>query len=108
MATQNVCSFFKYGYCKHGKFCRSYHESEICDKKECDVFLCTFRHPIICKFYKKYKRCKFDPCAYKHEDTENIIEMLQKECLATNVKIAKLIEDISMQKKRSRKLLLKT
>ena len=35
-----------------------------------------------------------DPCAYKHEDTENIIEMLQKECLAANVKIAKLIEDI--------------
>ena len=94
MATQNVCSFFKYGYCKHGKFCRSYHENQICDRKECDVFLCPFRHPTICKFYKKYKRCKFDPCAYKHENTENTLEMLQKESLANNVKITKLIEDI--------------
>ena len=96
MATQNVCSFFKYGYCKHGKFCRSFHEIRICNSEKCEVLMCTLRHPIICKFFKKYKRCKFDPCAYKHEDSDDAFEMLKKENIEINEKLTKVIEDIEL------------
>ena len=94
MAAQNVCSFFKYGYCKHGEFCRRYHEKTICDKQTCDVFSCTFRHPVICKFYKEYKRCKFNPCSYKHEDDDSSLEIPRKESVSINEKLCKVIEDI--------------
>ena len=96
MATQNVCSFFKFGYCKHGDLCRSFHEKRICNSDKCNVFMCTFRHPIICKYFQKYKRCKFDPCAYKHEDTNDSFEILKKENIAINEKLTKVIRDIEM------------
>ena len=83
MAAQNVCSFFKYGYCKHGELCRSFHEKRLCDKKNCDV-----------KFYKEYKRCKFNPCSYKHEDDDSSLDMLKKESELLNEKLCKVIEDI--------------
>ena len=60
--------------------------------------MCTFRHPIICKFFEKYKRCKFDPCAYKHEDTNDSFEILKKENIAITEKLKKVIKDIERRK----------
>ena len=71
MATQNVCKWNKYGYCKHGEMCRKSHVKEICENSECDVSMCTFRHPKTCKYYRDYRKCKFDPCMFLHVEKEN-------------------------------------
>ena len=54
-----------------------------------------------CKFYNEYKRCKFDPCAYKHiEHDDDDIEKLKKENELLVVKIRKMEIDVEqlMQK----------
>ena len=94
MVTHNVCSFFKYGFCKHGDFCRNYHEKRICENKSCNIFICSFRHPRNCRFFEKYKRCKFYPCAYKHEDNDTHIKTLKEENNAISQKLEKLSKDI--------------
>ena len=79
MATQNVCRFNKYGYCKHMENCRNLHVNDVCGDSSCDVSKCTRRHPRTCKFYSEFKRCKFDPCAYKHITNDDDIDKLKKE-----------------------------
>ena len=82
MPTQNVCSWNKFGFCKHREFCRKYHEKKLCETQACDILNCLLRHPKKCKFYTEYKRCKFDPCAYKHIDSDindDMIENMRKE-----------------------------
>ena len=61
------------------ELCRKYHEKKMCENKLCKVFLCPLRHPKNCKFYREYKRCKFNPCAYKHEDDGKTIDILMRE-----------------------------
>ena len=67
MATQIVCSFFKFGYCKHKEMCRKRHVKEICENSSCDVYTCILRHPKPCKFFRNHRMCKFDPCMFSHE-----------------------------------------
>ena len=95
MATQNsppVCSYFKFGYCKHKEHCRKNHVNELFDKMECDISNCNLRHPKICKFYGEYRKCKFDPCMFRHVDQANDtdIQSLKKQ----NVKLLSSIEII--------------
>ena len=77
MATQNVCSWNKYGFCKHREYCRKYHEKKLCENQTCDILNCFLRHPKNCKFYTEYKRCKFDPCAFKHIENDDDIENMK-------------------------------
>ena len=79
MATQNVCKWNKYGYCKHGDMCRKLHVNDICENSSCKIICCLKRHPKHCKFYANYKRCKFDPCAFLHVENMNSFEYLKKE-----------------------------
>ena len=79
MATQNVCSHNKYGFCKHRDMCRNLHVKEICENSSCEISMCMLRHPKMCKYYRNFGRCKFDPCAFKHIDNKNTIENLMKE-----------------------------
>ena len=37
MATQNVCRYFKFGFCKYLEKCRFPHVKEICESQDCDV-----------------------------------------------------------------------
>ena len=68
MAIENICKFFKYGYCKFSDRCRHRHIQAICEIEECDSSNCSLRHPRACKFFLNYGRCKFgDYCLYKHE-----------------------------------------
>ena len=71
MAAQNVCKFFKFGYCKHREFCRRQHVIEICENIACDISMCTLRHPKVCKYYGDYRYCKFDTCMFRHVEKEN-------------------------------------
>jgi hypothetical protein len=78
MATPNVCLYNKFGYCKHKEACRKRHENKLCDNSSCDFSTCMFRHPKTCKWYHKYGRCKFDPCAFKHIEMHNLDDLYQE------------------------------
>ena len=92
MAAQNVCKFFKFGYCKQGEFCRRQHVKDICENTECDISICALRHPKVCKYYRDYCKCKFDPCMFLHVDKENDpqIKKVRKENESILKKIANL------------------
>ena len=64
---ENVCRYNKYGYCMYGDKCHSRHVNVICVNSTCTVFDCENRHPVVCKFFRNFKRCKFSNCSYKHE-----------------------------------------
>ena len=32
---------------------------------------CDMRHPIRCRYFTLFGRCKFNPCSYRHEVIEN-------------------------------------
>ena len=120
MAAQNVtnvCLYFKFGYCKHKDCCRKKHVKEVCDTKACEISTCSLRHPKICKFYREYGQCKFNPCLFRHVDTiididalkrenENILERLQTidtKLEALNVKILEsevIIDKLNQVEKR--------
>ena len=91
MATQNVCKWNKFGYCKHGEMCRKFHAKEICENASCQIMCCLKRHPKQCKYYINYKQCKFDPCAFLHVEHTDDSEHLKKE----NELILSKINDIN-------------
>ena len=67
MAAETICSYFKFGFCKHGNFCRRRHINEKCESPGCDGIKCNKRHPQFCKYFGKYRRCKFgEYCAFDH------------------------------------------
>ena len=94
MATPVVCSHFKFGFCKFRENYRKQHVKEVCDKSECEIRTCKFRHPRKCKFYDEYRRCMFDPCAFLHINTENNIENLKSENIAIKEKLKELENDL--------------
>ena len=71
------------GYCKFGEKCRKYHINEICSEKTCDITSCNQRHSRARKYFKNYGRCKFSPCAFKHEYDPSIndFETVNKELM---------------------------
>ena len=71
MAQQNVCRFYKFGFCKYKDNCRNMHIHEKCDDRSCKIKNCSLRHPRKCSFYRDYKRCKYSEwCQYDHVDNE--------------------------------------
>ena len=72
MAHQNVCRYFKFGYCKFLERCRLLHISEICLDSACDIKTCKLRHPRKCKYFRDYNRCKYGEwCYFSHEVKED-------------------------------------
>ena len=98
MDGQIVCKFFQFGHCKFADKCRKRHIREIC-QEECRDENCQLRHPKHCRFFVKYKRCKFgDFCSYKHRESSPEFEYseIQKELISLKSKIEcfeKLIEE---------------
>ena len=79
MATQNVCRYFKFGFCKYLEKCRFPHVKEICENTECDARSCSLRHPRICIYYRDYRRCKFGEwCSFKHVEKISDIEIVDR------------------------------
>ena len=86
--TQNVCRYFKFGYCKFGDKCKNLHIEEKCGDKQCEIMNCDKRHPRPCNFYRDYGRCKYlEYCKYEHiqqgnniltEKYQNKIDTLEK------------------------------
>ena len=78
MATPPVCNWNKYGYCRHRDNCRKQHINESCESSSCDVKSCLLRHPMECKFFNRYRRCKFNPCKFLHIDNPDINQLSEK------------------------------
>ena len=120
MAAPTLCLFNKFGYCKFGERCRRHHINEICEESSCEIFHCRQRHPKNCKFYRNYGRCKFSPCAFKHEvvTEKNDTVKLMKEMKVISDKLADLesaiieknqqIEEMSAKIQRLETLEIKT
>ena len=69
MAAQNVCRYFKFGFCKFTEMCRFMHITEVCENPRCEIKQCNLRHPRVCKYFRDYNRCKFSEwCAFKHQN----------------------------------------
>ena len=88
MAT--ICQHFKFGYCKFRDNCRQEHVKEICANFDCQVYSCTLRHPKTCRYWERYKRCKFDPCAFAHKNDSSELLELKKENLEIKNKLVSL------------------
>ena len=65
---------------------------EICENSACDISNCSYRHPKVCKWYREYRYCKFDPCLFLHKENDANIDILKKE----NEAILKNIESIEI------------
>ena len=69
------------------KMCKNLHVQELCVEPSCNNVTCTLRHPVTCKFFRKYNRCKFDPCAYKHVENNDDIDKLKNQNQTLSEKI---------------------
>ena len=70
------------GHHKYGDKCHFRHNNVVCVTENCGVFDCDKRHPVDCKYYRNFRRCKFDNCSYNHGNyegngTEEKIKMLE-------------------------------
>ena len=105
MATQNVCSFNKYGYCKFRNNCRKMHVDEICENQACEITNCKLRHPRPCRYFRDFRRCKFSNCKFKHVQQEiynTTVEKIKKEnenILAKLACIDEKLKQINFQEK---------
>ena len=63
--------------------------NEKCENVSCDLSTCMLRHPKLCKFFKQYKRCKFDPFRFVHVEKGNDLQKLIFENQKTLHKINK-------------------
>ena len=91
MATQNVCRYYKFWFCKYSEKCRFPHVKEECENEDCEVRSCYLRHPKICSYYRDYRRCKFGEWgSFKHVEKTKINE---KEIFAKLDKLEKLVKE---------------
>ena len=103
MASVNVCRHFKFGFCKYGNTCKFQHNEAICDKSDCSVQDCPLRHPVSCRFYGDYQRCKFGSLsAYRHVNSryvrhnamEETVKLLDERVKNLHTTIMSLTENI--------------
>ena len=107
MAGENVCLFFKFGYCRFLEKCRKQHYNEICEITNCDTKHCHKRHPSICRYYENFQRCKFgDFCMFKHVKRVNEMAVKVTE-LEVDIKALQKENQTLMDKINSLEILLK-
>ena len=80
MATQVICKFNQYGYCRYKEMCRKQHINEKCENSSCERKACSLRHPKLCKFFRENGFCKFGEwCKFIHFEKENNLDNYEKE-----------------------------
>ena len=100
MTHQNVCKYYKFGFCKYKDNCRKMHIHEKCENRSCEIKNCTLRHPRKCSFYRDFKRCKFNEwCKYDHFDNDNDVQILRNQLDENKRKIHDLEEKIKSKDK---------
>ena len=92
LENQNVCLFFKYGYCKFKSNCKNKHVTQVCDDEKCVEKKCPKRHPRNCKYMTAFGSCKLGTaCAYAHGKKNENDKLEQK--LDQLIEIAKKKDD---------------
>ena len=109
MIDQKVCIYHKFGYCRAKNECNFFHPQDICENLECDISKCRQRHPMPCRFFLHYGKCKFDlNCKFDHrrhsdinlelnermKSLEKMCSMLQSRCDEVNKECRELRESI--------------
>ena len=81
--------------------------NEICQSRSCEITTCRQRHPYPCKYYTNFRRCKFSPCAFKHENGETVNNDpdIETEMKIISDKIVAIDEIISEKDSKLRKCL---
>ena len=74
----------------YGDKCHFRHVNVLCESKTCSVFECEKRHPVVCKYFMNFKRCKYSPCSYKHENEVNDLEKNIENVVKKTVHLEKL------------------
>ena len=69
-----------------GDKCHFRHVNIICVEQNCSVFDCEKRHPVICKYFRNFRRCKFSNCSYKH-DTKNEANSTKEKIIVLETKV---------------------
>ena len=105
MATQHICLFNKFGYCKYKEVCRKEHVDDICNDSPCDFLTCRLRHPKLCNWYSEYGRCKFNPCKFKHEEKNNSVEIIIKENSEVKCKLKQIEKSLAELEEKEKELL---
>ena len=87
----NICKFNQRGFCKFKESCLKRHENKVCkDLNECRNKKCQERHPQICKYFDKDKKCRHkEKCAYFHReetDAQQKLNEILAYALATQIK----------------------
>ena len=96
MVAGSICRFNRYGYFKFGITCRQQHCNEIYSDDACENPQCYKRHPIECKYFKQFRRCKFGVyCAYLHVPVDNEKVTTKEEMNNFEIRL-KQLEDSSM------------
>ena len=73
MEAMTICVFNKFGFCKYGVTCRKKHEDLKCENSRCEIFDCNKRHPKECKYFREFKRCKYNEyCRYEHKISNEV------------------------------------
>ena len=67
---------------------------EVCNNSEFDIKTYRLRHPSRCKFYTKFRSCKFDPFTFLHINNENNIERLISENNVIKEKLREVEESL--------------
>ena len=66
---RNICKHFMYGYCKLKHKCPKEHIDILCQNyRECDNNGCVKRHPKTCRYFARNRRCRYERCAYSHDE----------------------------------------
>ena len=97
MATPPICLFNQFGYCKYKEVCRKHHIDDICNDSSCDFLTCRLRHPKLCNWYSEYGRCKFHPCAFKHEEKDDSVKQMIEKNSAKLKEIEKSLADLEVK-----------
>ena len=72
MSLENMCHFFKFGYCKFKSKCKNKHVVERYKSQNCRISNCSERHPKGCFYWLKFGNCKLGKiCAYDHESNHD-------------------------------------
>ena len=91
-----ICRYNKFGYCKYADKCNFKHNDVICVNKNCNVFECEMRHPVMCRHFTNFRKCKFTNCAYKHSCVFDNDEITAKIETVEN-KLTEVIKDSNVK-----------
>ena len=113
MASENICKFNKFGFCKFKSECKYKHVNMVCVEENCDPKTCEKRHPKNCKYFVNSGDFMLGSnCAYAHKNDKNLkIKLLEQKIdglLKTMESKEKIIDQLVNDVKRLKSIVEQT